>query len=235
MATAGVVDHFPESCLDDIMGYILNDGFDADFQTETNVHVELLAAEVVDYICTDRHKHYKPKGGLRRHQKSKHPPFQKNVIDHLQLKGLMEQVAVKLSEDFCFESVRKAFALFKITTEESSVIRNQLKEIFERFSGNAERFYTSFYSFLQPGKPALFSKMSRYQSTLLSTEVANQFLAANHLEDSTKAISRSDIKFSELHYCCYMFVSVHIHMLPKSKKSINKKRKKANTNLYIQP
>ena len=35
------------------------------------------------------------------------------------------------------------------------------------------------------------------QSILLSTEVANQFLDANHLEDSTKAISRSDIKFSE--------------------------------------
>ena len=48
MATADVVDHFPESNLDDIMGYILKDGFDADFQTETNVHVELLAAEVAD-------------------------------------------------------------------------------------------------------------------------------------------------------------------------------------------
>ena len=72
MATACVVDHFPESSLDDIMGYILSDGFDADFQTETNVHVELLAAEVADYITTDCHKHYKTKGGLRRHQKSKH-------------------------------------------------------------------------------------------------------------------------------------------------------------------
>ena len=30
MATADVVDHFPESSLDDIMGYILNDGFDAE-------------------------------------------------------------------------------------------------------------------------------------------------------------------------------------------------------------
>ena len=47
------------------------------------------------------------------------------------------------------------------------------------------------------GSQPLFSEMSRYQSTLLSTEVANQFLAANHLEDSTKAISRNDIKFSE--------------------------------------
>ena len=198
MATADVVDHFPESSLDDIMGYILNDGFDADFQTETNVHVELLAAEVADYICTDCHKHYKTKGGSRRHKKSKHQPSQKNVIDHLQLKGLIDQAAIKLSEDFCFEeSVRKAFALFKITTEESSLLWNQLKEIFERFSGNGERFYTSFYSFLQPGKPALFSEMSRYQSTLLSTEVANQFLAASHLEESTMAISRNDIKFSE--------------------------------------
>ena len=49
MATADVVGRFPESSLDDIMGYILNVGFDADFQTETNVHVELLAAEVADY------------------------------------------------------------------------------------------------------------------------------------------------------------------------------------------
>ena len=72
-----------------------------------------------------------------------------------------------------------------------------MKGIFERFSGNVEGFFTSFYSFLQPGKPALFSEMSRYQSTLLSAEVANRFFAANHLEDSTKAISRSDIKFSE--------------------------------------
>ena len=37
MATADVVGRFPESSLDDIMGYILNVGFDADFQTETNV------------------------------------------------------------------------------------------------------------------------------------------------------------------------------------------------------
>ena len=66
MATADVVDHFPESSLDDIMGYISNDGFDADFQTETNVHVELLAVEIADCICTDCHKHYKTKGGLRR-------------------------------------------------------------------------------------------------------------------------------------------------------------------------
>ena len=91
----------------------------------------------------------------------------------------------------------KHLLFLTITTEESSVIWNQLKEIFERFSGNAERFYTSLYSFLQPRKPALFSEMSRYESTLLSAEVANQFLAANHLEDSTTAISRSDIKFSE--------------------------------------
>ena len=66
MATADVVGRFPENSLDDIMGYILNVGFDADFQTETNVHVELLAAEVADYICTDCHKRYKPKGGLRK-------------------------------------------------------------------------------------------------------------------------------------------------------------------------
>ena len=102
MASADVVDHFPESSLDDIMGYILNDGFDADFQNETNVHVELLTAEVADYICTDCHKHYKTKGGLRRHLKSNHQPSQRNVIDHLQLKGIIEQAAVKAVGRFLF-------------------------------------------------------------------------------------------------------------------------------------
>ena len=158
-----------------------NEGFDADFQKETNMDVELLAAEVADYKCTDCHKHHNTNGGLRRQQKSKHQLSQKNVIDNPQLKGIIEQTAVKLSEDFCFEeSVRKAFAIFEITTYESSVIWNQLKEIFEKFSGNTEKFYTSFYGFLIPGMLTLFTQISRYQSILLSTEVANlclQFLA----------------------------------------------------------
>ena len=143
---------------------------------------------MADYPCNDCNKHYKTKGGLRRHQKSKHQPSQKNIIDHLQLKGIIEKAAVKLSDDFCFdESVRKAFSLFKISTE-SSVIWNQSKDIFEKFSGNAEKFFTSFYGFLQPGKPVLFAQISRYQTTLLSTEVANQFLA---LGPSVEVISAS--------------------------------------------
>ena len=199
MATADVVGHFPQSSLDDILDCIINDGFDADFQTETNMDVGLLASEFANYKCTDCHKHYKTQGGLRRHQKSKHQLSQKNVINNPQLKVIIVQAAVKLSEDFCFEgSVRKAFALFEITTCESSVIWNQLKEIFEKSSGNAERFYTSIYGFLQPGQPALLTQNSRYQSILITTEVANlclQLLAKP--EDTTKPISRSYIKFSE--------------------------------------
>ena len=224
MATADDVDHFPQISLTDIIGNIFDDGFDADFHTETNMDVENLVAEVADYPCNDCNKHYKTKGGLRRHQKSKHQPFQKNIIDHLQLKGIIEKAAVKLSDDFCFdESVRKAFSLFKISTDESSLIWNQLKDIFEKFSGNAEKFFTSFYGFLQPGKPVLFAQISRYQSTLLSTEVANQFLALANAEDTTQPISRSDINFSEkdiasLEYLAgYCFRTVYARLRNSSK------------------
>ena len=102
MATADVVNHFPQISLTDIIGYIFDDGFDADFHTETNMDVENLVVEVADYPCNDCNKDYKTKGGLRRHQKSKHQPSQKNIIDHLQLKGIIEKAAVKLSDDFCF-------------------------------------------------------------------------------------------------------------------------------------
>ena len=224
MATADIVDHFPHISSTDIIGYIFDDGFDADFHTETNMDVESLVAEVADYPCNDCNKHYKTKGGLRRHQKSKHQPSQKNIIDHLQLKGIIEKAAVKLSGDFCFdESVRKAFSLFKISMDESSVIWNQLKDIFEKFSGNAEKFFTSFYGFLQPGKPVLFAQISRYQSTLLSTEVANQCLALANAEDTTQPISRSDINFSEKdiasleHLAGYCFRTVYARLRNSSK------------------
>ena len=75
---------------------------------------------------------------------------------------------------------------------------HQLKAIFEHFSGNAEKFFSKFYDFLQPGKPQLFNQLSRYQSTLLSTEVANLCLELLvKTEDITKPIVRSDIHFTE--------------------------------------
>ena len=94
--------------------------------------------------------------------------------------------------------VRNAFNIFKISTDECLVLWHQLNRIFEDFNSNAEKYYSKFYAFLQPGKPQLFNQLSRYQSTLLSTEVANLCLdLLVKTEDTTKPIVKSDIHFSE--------------------------------------
>ena len=191
--------HFPDNSLDDILNYIFDDGFNADFEEQTNTDVNNLTTEFANFVCTECKKSYKTKGGLSRHQKSKHQLSQKIVIDNLRLKKIIEQAATKLSEDFCFDDgVRNAFNLFSISTDECLVLWHQLKAIFDNFSGNAEKFYSKFYDFLQPGKPQLFNKLSRYQSTLLSTEVSNLCLELlSKTEDITMPITRSDIHLTE--------------------------------------
>ena len=60
------VDHFPDRSLDDILNYIFDDGFNADFEEQTNTDVNNLAAEFANFVCTECKKCYKTKGGLSR-------------------------------------------------------------------------------------------------------------------------------------------------------------------------
>ena len=57
------VDHFPDRSLDDILNYIFDDGFNADFEEQTNTDVNNLATEFANFVCTECKKCYKNKGG----------------------------------------------------------------------------------------------------------------------------------------------------------------------------
>ena len=136
----------------------------------------------------------KSKGGLTRHTRTKHVEkldkqvveVPKDKIHNLRFKVLIEKATIKLSNDKCFAKFKDTFSNFKISTDQSLEIWKTFVPIYNKFNGNAEKFYSDFYQMILPGTH-IFTSLPNKLSTLLGTEVANlslEYLLVGHA-DST--------------------------------------------------
>ena len=186
---------------------------DEGFNADLNAVVEEVGADSGIYLCAICNKSYKTKGGLRRHEKSKHPEaldadevVQKNYqIHNLQLKIIIEKAAKKLSEDKCFlVNDRNVFSTFNITTDESLPIWEEFSPLFLNFKGNTEKFYIEFYKFCLPEKH-IFSKLPRRLSALLCSEIAT--LCLRQLSDEDKESDTPEIYITEKDKECIQYLA----------------------------
>ena len=224
-------DFFPEKSLQDLVDCIFDDGFEELFEAETVNCVEQLA-EVFLYECPhpECNKQYKTKGGLKRHEKLKHQTTI-NLMEMVDFKRLVEQAAAKLAVDPCYpHNFQEVFKCFTIKMDEIEVVWSNLKKLVEGFNGNAEKFYSGFYAFIQPGKPQLFQSLGPIQSTLLSTELANlclEFMAKPAKTNST--LRRNDIKFSEKDIASLQYLSGYCFRTIYSRLRNSPKNRSANS------
>ena len=158
--------------------------------------VERPASHAVDLVDTqDRHSNSKhpdvsssgvamsvsiaaPKGSSF---SSSADELSRQKLHPLQLKAIVLKCAEKLSSDECFpSSLREKFSkgLFAFTNEDAVELWSKLRKVIDNFNGDAEKFYSGFFSLLVVNVlPSKFDE-SFVTNTLMS-EVANILL--NHL------------------------------------------------------
>ena len=158
------------------------------------------------FKCNVCGKACKSRRGLTRHSNSKHPDvgsssgvampastaapkcssssadeLSRQKLHPLQLKTIVLKCAEKLSSDECFPSnLREKFSKrsFAFTNEDAVELWSKLRKVIDNFNGDAEKFYSGFFSLLVVNVlPSKFDK-SFVTNTLMS-EVANLLL--NHL------------------------------------------------------
>lgn len=196
------VDVFPESLeqvRELLSNYLLPEGV-------------LLEEEAAEISCEQCGKGYKTKSGLKRHVNAKHSQTTCTTIttDEKQFKSLIKKAALKLSSDQNFDAdKREAFSAFIVTDSESKIVYDTLKHTFSLYN-KPQKFFSEVYLFLQPNKDKLFHTLSRFDSILLTTELANiclEFLTA----PSEKQHGKTDIHFTDKDisiiqylsgYCC---------------------------------
>ena len=115
----------------------------------------------------------------------------------LHLKKMVTKSAETLAKDFCFpEETRKMFSCpeFSFTSNEASELWYQLREIIDSFNGDAEKFYSQFYSLFTNN--LLPEKFERTDTNTLLAEVANHMLV--HLSGTNIAIHHEPTKINSL-------------------------------------
>ena len=158
------------------------------------------------FKCDVCEKACKSRRGLTRHSNSKHrdvtsssvvtasastaapkPPSSSSSADELsrqklhplQLKTIVLKCAEKVSIDECYpSSLREKFSVFTFTNDDAIELWLKFRKVIDSFKGDAEKFYSGFFSLLVVNVlPSKFDE-SNATNTLMS-EVANLLL--NHL------------------------------------------------------
>ena len=189
--------------------------------------MEIFLCELCAKVC-------KSKGGLTRHTRTKHVEnldkqvveVPKDKIHNLRFKVLIEQAAIKLSNDKCFVKFKDTFSNFKISTDESLEIWKTFVPIYNNFNGNAEKFYSDFYQMILPGTD-IFTSLPNKLSTLLGTDVANlslEYLLVGHADSTGVEIkvklTKKDINLFTI--SGWILLSYFVHKNQKFKKSKHK-------------
>ena len=163
----------------------------------------------------------KSQRGLSRHKNATHKhasatessPLVGSAIDEnavkklhpLQLKVMVIKSAETLSKDFCYpEETRNFFSEFSFTTDESYDLWCKITGIIDSFNGDAEKFYSSFYSLFMDN--LLPEKLERTDTYTLLAEVANHVLIhlsgtnIGTIEQKTEIPSMPDKELKSLQY-----------------------------------
>ena len=146
------------------------------------------------FPCGNCHKICKTERGLRRHSNVKHGLQLSTVFDFEpkltaeEFKKYALECSTKLSCDECYsEETMTAFKNFELSEEEAMISFQHVKNVIQKFDGDGEKFFPSFYNCVSGGKH-VFPRLSRKCSVLLGYEVANSILAhlnGQHKQDNT--------------------------------------------------
>ena len=205
-------DFFTGDDLDDLFSLI--DGGFLDGDVPFNQEIDGIVAEVASneestasFQCDQCEKVCKSQRGLTRHTNVKHGAHPSTTsadispvtltpleipmkrLHPIKLMCIVKHCAENLSNDLCFPlSVRSKFntSQFSFSNEEAVNLWYQLRTVIDCYNGDAEKFYTKFYSlFLENVLPTKFDNKS-LTNTLLA-EVANEIL--EHLSGNSTTIT----------------------------------------------
>ena len=199
---AGNEDFLTGDDLDDLFMLIDSGFLDGDHvlsQHVDNVVTEITSHEenLVIFQCNQCQKVCKSQCGLTRHINLKHrdasplltpEEVSAKTIHSLHLKVIVTKCADKLANDSCFPSaMRSKFSKeeFSFSVDDSQALWCKLRAVIDAFNGDAEKFYSMFYSlFVDNLLPSKFNDR-RLTNTLLS-EVGNEILI--HLGDKNSNV-----------------------------------------------
>ena len=98
------------------------------------------------------------------------------------------ECSTKLSCDECYsEKTMTVFKNVELSEEEAMISFQHVNNVIQKFDGDGEKFFPSFYNCLS-GDKHVFPSLSRKCSVLLGYEVANSILAhlnGQHKQDNT--------------------------------------------------
>lgn len=161
-----------------------------DFSTESYFCLQQVQLENV--VCELCHKKCKSKSGLKRHKTVKHKDTrdvekqkeggQESYLTFVAYSRIVEKAKHKIADNKIYpKSIRDELRSYTYNNGLQDVTAGfcDIEDLYKRLitSGNAERFYSSFYSTIALNAVKHFEGLSRNAATLLSTKVADCMLA----------------------------------------------------------
>lgn len=159
-----------------------------DFSTESCFCLQQVQLENV--VCELCHKKCKSKSGLKRHKTVKHKDTkdvekqneggQESYLTFVAYSSIVEKAKHKIADNKVYpKSIRDELRSYTYGLQEVTAGFCEIEDLYKRLikSGNAERFYSSFYSTIALNAVKHFEGLSRNTATLLSTKVADCMLA----------------------------------------------------------
>ena len=161
-----------------------------DFSTQSCFCLQRVQLENV--VCELCHKKCKSKSGLKRHKTVKHKDTrdaakikegeQESYLTFVAYSRVVEKAKHKIADNKIYpQSIRDELRSYTYNNGLQDVTAGfcEIEDLYKRLikSGNAERFYSSFYSTIALNAVKHFEGLSRNAATLLSTKVADCMLA----------------------------------------------------------
>ncbi|XP_065055169.1 uncharacterized protein LOC135683748 [Rhopilema esculentum] len=193
----------------DIILQLLDENFFAD-SAELQLDFERAVDEVQENIveCPECQKVYKTKGGLRRHQKAKHPdPGHKPESPELDLtqdiyENLVNNGAKSLASDLCLPPAERAAFLsytFKVdnchATNGLHLAQNLFKVLVHK--ANAAKFYKVFYAQFVAKANSYLPELSEQQAVFLAMKLADSLLVVQEEQKPSADMGMPQVEITE--------------------------------------
>ena len=207
-----------------------------DFSTESYFCLQQVQLEYV--VCELCHKKCKSKSGLKRHKTVKHKDTRRDVekqkggeqesyLTFVAYSRIVEKAKLKIADNKIYpKSIRDELSAYTYNNGLQDITAEfcDIEDLYKRLikSGNAERFYSCFYSTIALNAVKHFEGLPRNAATLLSTKVADCLLAHSkeEIDTCTPLTKLSDEEKAGLQYIGgYVLHKLHTKHASKSSES----------------
>ncbi|XP_065061269.1 uncharacterized protein LOC135688367 [Rhopilema esculentum] len=136
--------------------------------------------------CSHCGKSYKSKGGLKKHQDLKHTEITGTEtegdtisLDSVTIKSFIEEAKEDISKDECFPDEIRSIAVAYVTEDVNNSLKEEILKIYQSLkrNGDAEKFYSAFYSLIVKNAKKYFSQLEMPVCTILASQLADKILA----------------------------------------------------------